>query len=190
MITRKAIPRRTILKGMGTAIALPFLDAMTPALASSKAPGETPVRMMFVYVPNGDGGPTLTLRCDAKVIGLWDKVRVEQIVTNLLSNAAKFSPAQAEVTLSAERCGTEVRVRVSDRGPGIPREFRERIFQRFAQADSSTTRRQEGTGLGLSISKAIVERLGGRIGFRTAAGHGTTFFFDLPEWRPARSRRK
>src|SRR5262250_1685082 len=53
MITGKAIPRRTILKGMGTAIALPFLDAMTPALAYSKAPGETPVRMMFVYVPNG-----------------------------------------------------------------------------------------------------------------------------------------
>jgi len=53
MITRKAIPRRTILKGMGTAIALPFLDAMTPALGYSKAPGETPVRMMFVYVPNG-----------------------------------------------------------------------------------------------------------------------------------------
>lgn len=53
MITRKAIPRRTILKGMGAAVALPFLDAMTPALASSKIPGETPLRMMFVYVPNG-----------------------------------------------------------------------------------------------------------------------------------------
>jgi hypothetical protein len=53
MITRKAIPRRTILKGVGATIALPFLDAMTPALAASKLPGETPVRMMFVYVPNG-----------------------------------------------------------------------------------------------------------------------------------------
>ena len=53
MITRKALSRRTILKGMGTAVALPLLDAMTPALASSRIPGETPVRMMFVYVPNG-----------------------------------------------------------------------------------------------------------------------------------------
>lgn len=114
---------------------------------------------------------------------LADADRVMQVLTNLLSNAAKFSPAQAEVTLSAERCGTEVRVRVSDRGPGIPREFRERIFQRFAQADSSTTRRQEGTGLGLSISKAIVERLGGRIGFETQEGVGTTFIVDLPAAR-------
>src|SRR4029079_5141316 len=111
---------------------------------------------------------------------LADADRIMQVLTNLLSNAAKFSPPQAEVVLAAERRGSEVRVRVSDRGPGIPKEFRERIFQRFAQADSSSTRRQEGAGLGLSISKAIVERMGGCIGFETQEGVGTTFFIDLP----------
>ena len=117
--------------------------------------------------------------CDACV--LVDADRIMQVLTNLLSNAAKFSPPHARVTLGAERRGAEVRVRVTDRGPGIPRDFRDRIFQRFAQADSSTTRQREGTGLGLSISKAIVEHLGGRIGFESQEGAGTTFFIDLPE---------
>ena len=89
------------------------------------------------------------------------------------------------MTLGAEQRGADVRVSVSDRGPGIPRDFRDRIFQRFAQADSSTTRQREGTGLGLSISKAIVEHLGGRIGFETQEGAGTTFFIDLPQARAA-----
>jgi signal transduction histidine kinase len=71
-----------------------------------------------------------------------------------------------------------VRVSVTDRGPGIPAEFRDRIFQKFSQADTSNSRNKSGTGLGLSISKAIVERLGGSIGFDT--GEGTTFYFELP----------
>jgi signal transduction histidine kinase len=75
-----------------------------------------------------------------------------------------------------------VRVSVTDRGPGIPEHFRPRVFQKFAQADASTTRAREGTGLGLSICKAIVERLGGRIGFDTELGRGTTFHFEIPEW--------
>jgi signal transduction histidine kinase len=112
---------------------------------------------------------------------LVDADRIMQVLTNLLSNAAKFSPPHARVTLGAERRGAEVRISVTDRGPGIPRNFRDRIFQRFAQADSSTTRQREGTGLGLSISKAIVEHLGGRIGFESQEGAGTTFFIDLPE---------
>jgi len=128
-------------------------------------------RFEVAFVP-GPIPPGVHVRADAD--------RLMQVLTNLLSNAAKFSPPQAEVTLDAERRGPEVRVRVSDHGPGIPEEFRQRIFQRFAQADSSSTRQREGTGLGLSISKAIVERMGGRIGFETQEGVGTTFFVDLP----------
>jgi signal transduction histidine kinase len=112
---------------------------------------------------------------------LVDADRIMQVLTNLLSNAAKFSPPHGKVTLGAEDRGADVRISVSDCGPGIPRDFRDRIFQRFAQADSSTTRQREGTGLGLSISKAIVEHLGGRIGFETQEGVGTTFFIDLPQ---------
>jgi CheY-like chemotaxis protein len=78
-----------------------------------------------------------------------------------------------------------VRVEIQDRGPGIPDEFRARIFQKFSQADSSDTRLKGGTGLGLSIAKAIIERLDGIIGFTSAPGAGTMFFFELPEWHDA-----
>jgi signal transduction histidine kinase len=98
----------------------------------------------------------------------------------LLSNAAKFSPSDRPVLVSAQRHGGVVRITVTDRGSGIPEEFRARIFERFAQADSSTTREKGGTGLGLSISKAIVERMGGHIGFETEVGAGTTFYVELP----------
>jgi PAS domain S-box-containing protein len=110
-----------------------------------------------------------------------DSDRLTQVVTNLMSNAAKFSPRGGVVAVAVTRREGRVRVAVSDQGPGIPDEFRDRIFQKFAQADSSDTRQKGGTGLGLSISKAIVERLGGQIGFETAAGVGTTFYFELPE---------
>ncbi len=110
-----------------------------------------------------------------------DGDRVIQVLTNLLSNAAKFSPPGERVRVSAAPSGGSFwRVAVTDRGPGIPESFRGRVFQRFAQADSSTTRPRGGTGLGLSICKAIVERMGGRIGFETEPGRGTTFYFDLP----------
>ena len=109
-----------------------------------------------------------------------DGDRVIQVLTNLLSNAAKFSPSGERVAVSAASGHGCWRIAVTDRGPGIPESFRARVFQRFAQADASTTRPRGGTGLGLSICKAIVERMGGRIGFETEPGHGTTFYFDLP----------
>jgi DNA-binding response OmpR family regulator len=71
---------------------------------------------------------------------------------------------------------------VTDHGPGVPPEFRQRIFEKFAQADSSSTREKGGTGLGLSISRAIVERHQGRIGFTSEPAVATAFFFELPEW--------
>jgi len=80
--------------------------------------------------------------------------------------------------------GERVCVSVTDSGPGIPADFQERVFERFAQADTSSTRQQGGTGLGLSITKAIVERHHGRIWFRSEPEAGTTFFFDLPVWVP------
>jgi PAS domain S-box-containing protein len=116
---------------------------------------------------------------------LADRDRLTQVVTNLLSNAAKFSPSGVPVTLRVSRRDHAVRISVSDRGSGMPVEFQTRIFQKFQQADSSDTRRKGGTGLGLSISKSIVDRLGGQIGFETAEGAGTTFFVDLPEWHEA-----
>lgn len=109
-----------------------------------------------------------------------DALRLHQVLSNLLSNAAKFSPRGGRVTLAAGRLDGEVRVSVSDRGPGIPEAFRPRVFQRFAQANGNDARQQGGTGLGLAISRALIERMGGRIGFDCPDGGGTCFWFELP----------
>ena len=117
----------------------------------------------------------------ARVYGDWD--RLVQVMSSLISNAAKFSPEndQVEISLSGRNGG--FRVTVADHGSGVPEEFRDKIFGKFAQADATDTRQRGGTGLGLYIAKAIVEKHGGTIGFESGAGKGTTFFFDLPEWK-------
>lgn len=110
-----------------------------------------------------------------------DPDRFMQIMANLISNAMKFSPEQGTVEVSAvERQNRTVRIAVTDYGPGIPASLHASLFGRFVQADSSTTRKQEGTGLGLNITKSLVELHGGRLGFETEEGVGTTFYFDLP----------
>ena len=121
----------------------------------------------------------------AKVQGDGD--RLVQVLTNLISNACKFSPAGSSVDIAVARMGERLRVEVADHGPGIPDAFRQRIFQKFSQADASDTRKEGGTGLGLSISKAIIERLGGEIGFSSEPGKGAIFYFALPEWREGMS---
>ena len=112
-----------------------------------------------------------------------DANRLLQVLANLLSNAAKFSPAGGRVVVAATSDGRHVRVAVSDCGSGIPEQFRSRIFQKFAQADSSDTRMKGGSGLGLSITKAIVEQMGGSIGFVSQPNILTTFFVDFPIWQ-------
>ncbi|MDE2291962.1 MAG: PAS domain S-box protein [Elusimicrobia bacterium] len=111
----------------------------------------------------------------ARVLG--DEARLAQVLTNLVSNAVKFSPPGGTVTVRVERGDGTARVSVIDRGSGIPTAFRGKVFGKFAQAEG---RKRGGSGLGLAISKSIVERHGGRIGFETETGKGTTFFFELP----------
>ena len=109
-----------------------------------------------------------------------DRKRVLQVMTNLLSNAAKFSNEGTAVEVTMEIGDAAARIGVHDTGPGIPEDFRHRIFGRFAQADMSHTRQKGGTGLGLAICKRLVELMGGKIGFSDRAGGGTTFWFELP----------
>jgi len=128
-------------------------------------------------------GVTLRLECREparQLAATIDRDRLVQVLTNLLSNAIKFSPRGGLVTLVLAEHEGCARLSVCDQGAGIPPEFQPRVFQRFAQADGADTRQQGGTGLGLSITKSLVEEHGGRIGFETAAGQGTTFRVDLP----------
>lgn len=125
---------------------------------------------------------SLALETDLDEIHIYgDEHRLLQVFANLISNAVKYSPAKGEVTISITPFGKGYRVSVKDQGAGIPEEFRSRIFQRFAQADSSDTREKGGTGLGLSITKAIVERHGGVIDYASIINKGTDFYFDLPD---------
>lgn len=110
-----------------------------------------------------------------------DANRLTQVITNLLSNAIKFSEPNAPVEISINKDNNFIRVSVTNYGAEIPQEFKSRIFQKFAQADSSDSRQKGGTGLGLSISKLIVEKMNGRIGFNSE-NNKTTFYFDLPEF--------
>jgi PAS domain S-box-containing protein len=109
-----------------------------------------------------------------------DRDKLVQVLVNLLSNAIKYSPQFNTVTLACAADPEGVRMSVSDNGPGIPQEFRARVFEKFGQADSSDTRLKGGTGLGLAICRAIVEQHGGTIGFETEEGQGTTFHVVLP----------
>jgi len=109
-----------------------------------------------------------------------DRKRLLQVMTNLLSNAAKFSPEGSTIQVGIQVEAGSARVAVNDHGPGIPEGFRGRIFGRFAQADMSYTRQKGGTGLGLSICKRLIEMMNGKIGFCDRSGGGTTFWFELP----------
>ncbi len=109
-----------------------------------------------------------------------DPERLTQVITNLLSNAAKFSPEGSEVRVRAERRDHMLRISVEDDGPGIPEEFRPRLFDKFSQAEGADSRRYEGTGLGLNITKQLVEAMRGSISFETETGKGTVFHVDLP----------
>ena len=126
---------------------------------------------MGVVLTLADGDP-------APVRG--DADRLIQVVTNLLSNASKFSPRGGEVRVTVDPETRLARLSVADKGPGIPDAFRSRIFSKFAQADGSDTRAKGGTGLGLAIAREIAERHGGRLWFESAEGEGATFYLDLP----------
>jgi CheY-like chemotaxis protein len=124
----------------------------------------------------------LALEGEQSAVVTGDPDRLVQVFTNLISNAVRFSPRGETVTVTLRTTPTSVAVFVTDRGPGIPLEFRRRIFGKFQQADPAGS--AGGAGLGLAIVRAIVERHGGSIRFDSAPGHGTTFITELPYTAP------
>jgi len=109
-----------------------------------------------------------------------DVDRLVQVATNLISNAAKYTPRGQTVRITVTRDGAGARLSVADRGPGVPEAFRERIFSRFAQADASDARGKSGTGLGLYIAREIAQRHGGRLWFESPETGGAVFHLDVP----------
>ncbi len=150
------------------------------------------LKVMFEEVINlfsmaaGGKGVDLTYRCKPKVPQnvIGDSGRIRQIVSNLLSNAIKFT-SEGDISLHVD-CDEHngeivtIRVKVEDSGIGIEQEQLPMVFDKFTQADSSTTRKYGGTGLGLAISKQFVTLMGGEIGVESKLGEGSTFWFSLP----------
>jgi signal transduction histidine kinase len=126
---------------------------------------------------------TFDVDADLPVVGA-DAGKLDSVITNLLSNALKFTPPFGMVTVGAARHENEVRVYVRDSGIGIARADHARVFERFVQLDGSTSRRYSGTGLGLALVKELVELHGGRIHVDSEVGAGTTFWFELPMSEP------
>ena len=111
-----------------------------------------------------------------------DGARLQQILANYLSNAAKFAPTGSVVKVGVEALGERLRITVTDAGPGIPEGFRDRLFTKFSQIDSSDSRPRSGTGLGLAISKELAERMQGQVGCLCEPERGTIFYVDLPRY--------
>jgi signal transduction histidine kinase len=128
----------------------------------------------------GPGQSTIELICDGPVVGTWDRLRVDQVITNLISNAVKYGERTA-IQIRVGRTEAGVQVAVSDGGIGIEVAQQERIFDRFERAVSD--RNVAGLGLGLWIVRQILEAMNGRIRVESQPGRGATFTVDLPAGR-------
>jgi PAS domain S-box-containing protein len=128
-------------------------------------------------------GITITSRANPDLHVLGDQQRLKQVLLNLLTNAIKYNRPNGTVTISCERVRGKVRLSISDTGPGISPDLRERLFTPFDRLDADTSG-IEGTGLGLALSKGLIEAIGGTLGVDSQVGWGSTFWIELPsaEW--------
>ncbi len=130
----------------------------------------------------------LTSNVNADIYATYDGERIRQVLTNLIKNALKATtPKKGKVQILVEDMPNEVKISVKDNGTGLPKDSLDKIFRKFYQVDTSTTREKGGSGLGLSICKGIVETHGGKIWVESELGKGATFSFTLPKNIEARS---
>ncbi len=126
----------------------------------------------------------------APVTVVADKDLILRVIQNLLGNALKFTPSDGWIRLGIEPDENRVCVRVWDNGPGIPPEYRERIFEKFGQVEAHANRQKHSTGLGLTFCKLAVEAHGGSVGVESEVDKGSTFWFVLPKDGPAREAKR
>ncbi len=122
---------------------------------------------------------TIAGESDGAAMIIGDRDRILQVLTNLISNAIKYSPDGDTIRVRARRAAHAVRIEVEDHGSGIPADQLGRLFQRFQQVGDAS-QRKSGTGLGLAISRSLVEMHNGRIGVESTPGHRTIFWFEIP----------
>lgn len=134
-----------------------------------------------------DAHPTRTFRFSANpgVVALAETTRLEQVVSNLIQNAIKYTPEGTPIDVLVREEGSEIVIGVRDRGPGIPHDEQESVFERFYRSGSHLTREQGGTGLGLFIARRVAEGMGGRLSLTTKIGQGSTFLIHLRKPQPA-----
>ncbi|NNJ95308.1 MAG: GAF domain-containing sensor histidine kinase [Halobacteria archaeon] len=118
--------------------------------------------------------------CDRSILINCDEHRMLQVLTNLLTNAAKYSRDDEDIEVSLVIDGDSARIEVTDHGPGIPEDQQQHVFERFKQIGTPVNQKMAGTGLGLRISKQLIELHDGTIGFRSIPGESTTFYLTLP----------
>jgi PAS domain S-box-containing protein len=145
------------------------LTAVMDAVATMVGPQAIAKRITLEASPLGDD-----------VIALADRLKVEQIVLNLVTNAVKFTPASGRVTISSRASGDQVEIMVTDTGPGVPPDRLEDIFEPFVQLGRSLSSGHEGAGLGLAISRDLARAMGGDVTVQSKAGKGATFTLSLP----------
>jgi two-component system phosphate regulon sensor histidine kinase PhoR len=153
------------------AVELPLLRGPVDLVALARDVAETTMPAI---------GPRAVIRADAPVIGTWDALRIEQVLTNLLSNAARYSPADAEVTVIVRADAGHALLQVRDTGIGIPAHQLDQLFTPFFRGANAHAHHGSGLGLGLHIAQEIVRRHGGRIHVESQENSGTTFTVFLP----------
>ena len=122
---------------------------------------------------------SLTAKAADNLVVLADPAALDQILFNLTDNAVKYTPAGGHVVLRAEQRQSWLRVEVHDDGPGVPKEHRSRLFERFYRVEPGRSRTLGGTGLGLAIIKHLAQSMGGSVGFEAGAP-GSLFWLELP----------
>ena len=122
--------------------------------------------------------------CDAKLTIQTDKKLLKEVLSNLMSNAVKYTPERGAITITAAETEMGYRLTVKDSGLGIPRHQQEEVFSKFFRADNVIAKQTEGTGLGLYLVHSLVTLLGGNIAFTSEEGNGATFYIDLPTLPP------